>query len=79
MVEFPLYPGHPMRDTTPNWEALAGADWDAVYVSPAGIAANAERIPVLTSSLANWDSASVLWLRPAYRLPQEQWHPVAAR
>jgi len=65
---FPLPPDHLMRRTAPNWEAMAAAGWDAVYVSAVGLTANAERIPLFEPSLALWDCASVLWLRPAYQL-----------
>ena len=65
---FPLPRGHPMRRTAPDWAAMAASGWDAVYVSEAGLTANAERIPIYEPSLAQWDCPSVLWLRPAYRL-----------
>ena len=66
---FPLPVEHPMRRTAPDWEAMAASGWDAVYVSAAGLTANAERFPTGEPSLARWDCPSVLWLRPAYRLP----------
>ncbi|MFJ4680526.1 hypothetical protein [Kitasatospora sp. NPDC088783] len=61
--------GHPMRRTTPDWAAAAGAGWDAVYVSAAGLDANAERHLMAEPSLARWDCATVLWLNAAYRIP----------
>ena len=57
-----------MRRTAPDWEAMAASGWDAVYVSTAGLTANAERFVMVEPSLAMWDCPSVLWLRPAYRL-----------
>ncbi|MFJ1742480.1 hypothetical protein ACIOG4_27875 [Streptomyces microflavus] len=68
VAAFPRPEVHPMRDHAPDWEAMAAAGWDAVYVSAAGIAANQERHPMTGPSLARWDCSSVLWLRPAYRL-----------
>jgi hypothetical protein len=68
VAAFPLSPEHPMSRTAPDWEAMAGSGWDAVYASEAGLAANAERIPMCEPSLARWDCPSVLWLRPTYRL-----------
>ncbi len=65
---FPLPPAHPMHRTAPDWAAMAAFSWDAVYVSAAGLTANAERIPLFEPSLARWDCPSVLWLRPTYRL-----------
>jgi hypothetical protein len=47
---------------------MAASGWDAVYVSAAGLTANAERFVIAEPSLARWDCPSVLWLRPAYRL-----------
>ena len=68
VAAFPLPPDHLMCRTAPDWEAMAAADWDAVYASSAGLTANAERFVTMYPSLAGWDCASVLWLRPAYRL-----------
>ena len=69
VAAFPLPPDRPMRRAAPDWEAMAAAGWDAVYASAAGIAANEHRHPMAGPSLARWDCPSVLWLRPAYRLP----------
>lgn len=68
VAAFHLPPEHLMHRTAPDWEAMAASDWDAVYVSTAGLAANGERWPMCEPSLARWDCSSVLWLRPAYRL-----------
>jgi hypothetical protein len=68
VAAFHLPPEHPMHRTAPDWEAMAASDWDAVYVSAAGLTANEERLPTVEPSLARWDCSSVLWLRPAYRL-----------
>jgi hypothetical protein len=68
VAEFPLPPGHPMSRSAPDWEAMAASGWDAVYVSAAGLTANAERFVTREPSLHRWDCPSVLWLRPAYRL-----------
>lgn len=68
VATFPLPPEHPMHRTAPDWEAMAASDWDAVYVSTAGLAANEERFVMVEPSLAMWDCPSVLWLRPTYRL-----------
>lgn len=64
----PLPLEHLKRRTAPDWEAMAASGWDAVYVSAAGLTANAERFVMVEPSLARWDCPSVLWLRPAYRL-----------
>jgi hypothetical protein len=66
--EFRLPPEHPMHRIAPNWEAMAESGWDAVYVSEAGITANAQRLPIGGPSLAQWDCSSVLWLHPTYWL-----------
>ncbi len=68
VATFPLPREHPMRHSAPDWEEMAASGWDAVYVSTAGVAANAERVVLAEPSLARWDCPSVLWLRPAYRL-----------
>jgi hypothetical protein len=68
VAAFPLPPDHPMHLIAPDWEAMAAAGWDAVYVSEAGLTENAMRVPIGGASLALWDCASVLWMRPAYRL-----------
>jgi hypothetical protein len=68
VAAFHLPPEHQMHRTAPDWEAMAASDWDAVYVSTAGLTANEERLPTAQPSLARWDCPSVLWLRPAYRL-----------
>jgi hypothetical protein len=65
---FPLPAAHRMCRSAPDWEGMAGSGWDAVYVSAAGITANAGRFVLAEPSLAMWDCPSVLWLRPAYRL-----------
>ncbi|MFJ1708521.1 hypothetical protein [Kitasatospora sp. NPDC088346] len=57
------------RLVTPNWEAVADAGTDAVFVTRDGLRANtAEDRDLKHPRLDAWDSASVLWLRPAYRL-----------
>lgn len=68
VATFPLSLDHPMRRTAPDWAAMTAACWDAVYVSAAGLAANAERFVMVEPSLAGWDCPSVLWLRPTYKL-----------
>ena len=68
VAAFPLPLDHPMHLVAPDWETMAAADWDAVYVSEAGIAENTTRVPIGGPSLAMWDCACVLWLQPAYRL-----------
>jgi hypothetical protein len=68
VATFPLPPGHLMRRSAPDWEAMAAADWDAVYVSGAGLTANGTRVPMVEPALGRWDCPSILWLRPAYRL-----------
>ncbi|MFC8728226.1 hypothetical protein [Streptomyces bacillaris] len=68
VATFPLPADHLMHRSTPDWEAMASAGWDAVYVSAAGLEANAERHVMTGPSLYGWDCPSVLWLRPAYRL-----------
>jgi hypothetical protein len=68
VAAFPLPPGHLMRLSAPDWEAMAAAGWDAVYVSEAGLAANGMRVPMFEPALGRWDCPSLLWLRPAYRL-----------
>ena len=65
---FPLPAVHRMRRSAPDWEGMAGSGWGAVYVSAAGITANAGRFVLKEPSLAMWDCPSVLWIRPAYRL-----------
>ncbi|MFD7480787.1 hypothetical protein ACFV8Z_54390 [Streptomyces sp. NPDC059837] len=72
VATYPLPLDHPMRGAAPDWEAMAAADWDAVYASEAGIAANAERHVTAGPSLAGWECTSLLWLRPAYRLPGKE-------
>jgi hypothetical protein len=57
-----------MRRTAPDWEVMAASGWDAVYVSEAGLAANAGRPVMAEPSLHMWDCPTLLWLRPAYRL-----------
>jgi hypothetical protein len=57
-----------MHRTAPDWEAMAQAGWDTVYASAKGIAANGERFVTAVPSLFGWECASVVWLRPTYRL-----------
>jgi hypothetical protein len=47
---------------------MAASGWDAVYVSEAGLTANADRYVMFEPSLAMWDCPSVLWLHSAYQL-----------
>lgn len=57
-----------MHRSTPDWETMASAGWDAVYVTDTGLATNAERHVIAEPSLHGWDCPSVLWLRPTYQL-----------
>lgn len=60
----PVMPGlH--RGPYPDWAALA-QDWDAVYLTDEGQWAT--RLPRTGPDLYSWDVATVLWLRPAYRV-----------
>ncbi|ALO05607.1 hypothetical protein AQF52_8097 [Streptomyces venezuelae] len=68
VAAFPLPPDHLMYRSTPDWEAMASAGWDAVYVTDAGLTANADRHVIAEPSLHGWDCPSVLWLRPTYQL-----------
>ncbi|MFG3149116.1 hypothetical protein [Streptomyces sp. me109] len=68
IAAFPLPRSAPMHRTAPNWEALAGARWDAVYASVQGFAANANRFVGHEPSLYGWECASVLWLSDNYRV-----------
>ncbi|MGW3046281.1 hypothetical protein ACWC9T_41390 [Kitasatospora sp. NPDC001159] len=65
----PIPKDHYLQPVTPNWEALAGSGIDAVFLTWDGLAANSsnDRHPLMSATLHGWDSASVLWLRPAYR------------
>ncbi|MFF7986942.1 hypothetical protein ACFZDK_49050 [Streptomyces sp. NPDC007901] len=72
VAAFPLPLDHLMGLSAPDWEAMAAADWDAVYVSKDGFAANKDRYLGKEPSLAGWECASVLWLHPAYRLPSRE-------
>lgn len=48
----------------PNWEALAAAGWDGVYLTDRGQWAT--RLPRSGPDLYSWDLESMLWLRHAY-------------
>ena len=52
VATLPLPAEHPMHRTTPDWEAMAASGWDTVYVSAAGLTANAERFVIAEPSLA---------------------------
>lgn len=48
----------------PNWEALAAAGWDGVYLTDRGQWVT--RLPQSGPDLYSWDLESLLWLRHAY-------------
>lgn len=49
----------------PDWLALLGGGFDAVYLTAAGEAATRLSTPL---NLYGWDCATVLWLRPTYQV-----------
>lgn len=64
------YPSEPLipalaQHRYPDWHALARDGWDAVYLTDQG-QWETRLPPYGEPTLYGWDTASVLWLRPAY-------------
>lgn len=53
-----------LADRYPDWSAIAGASWDAVYLTDRGQWET--RLPPRGPNLYGWDIPSVLWLNPAF-------------
>lgn len=63
-ASYPLLAGSALDNRYPDWEALAAAGWDAVYLTDRGQWET--RLPPRGPNLYGWDMPSVLWLHPAY-------------
>ncbi|MGW4222929.1 hypothetical protein ACWEG1_05680 [Streptomyces bauhiniae] len=63
--QFPAASDMPwVAESYPDWEGLAAAGWDAVYLTDRGQWAT--RLPKSGPDLYSWDLESCLWLRHAY-------------